>query len=49
MSMKKRPNYLTNKEIRAISKANAKEMNALEKRKRRKCDESEFITKMKDE
>ena len=41
--------YLTAKEIREIAKANAKVMMALEKKKHRKADESEFVTKMKDD
>ena len=41
--------YLTAKEIRAIAKANAKVMMALEKKKHRKADESEFVTRMKDD
>ena len=41
--------YLSGKEIRAIAKANAKVMKALEKKKYRKCDESEFISKMDDD
>ncbi len=41
--------YLTGKEIRAIAKANAKEMKALEKYKNRKAEESEFLTEMKDD
>ena len=40
--------YLSNKEIREIAKANAKVMKALEKKKYRKADESEFVTEMKD-
>lgn len=40
--------YLSNKEIREIAKANAKVMKALEKKKHRKADESEFVTEMKD-
>ncbi len=40
--------YLSNKEIREIAKANAKVMKALEKKKYRKADESEFVTRMKD-
>ncbi len=40
--------YLTGKEIREIAKANAKVMKALEKKKYRKADESEFVTEMKD-
>ena len=41
--------YLTGREIRAIAKANARIMNELEKKKHRKAQESEFITKMKDD
>ncbi len=41
--------YLSAKEIREISKSNAKVMMALEKKKHRKADESEFVTKMKDD
>ena len=41
--------YLSAKEIRDISKANAKVMMALEKKKHRKADESEFVTQMKDD
>ena len=40
--------YLTGNEIRKIAKENAKVMKALEKKKFRKCDESEFISEMKD-
>lgn len=40
-------NYLSGKEIRAIAKANAKEMKRLEAYKNRKADESEFLTQMK--
>ena len=40
--------YLTGKEIREISRANAYVMKALEKKKHRKADESEFVTEMKD-
>ena len=40
--------YLTGKEIREIAKANGQVMKALEKKKHRKADESEFVTKMKD-
>ena len=40
-------NYLTNKEIKEIAKANAKEMKRLEAYKNRKCEESEFLTEMK--
>ena len=41
--------YLTSKEIKEISKANAKIMKELEKKKYRDCDESEFITSMDDD
>ncbi len=41
--------YLTGKEVRAIAKANAKEMKALEKYKNRKAPESEFLTEMRDD
>ena len=41
--------YLSGKEIREISKANAKVMNALEKYKKRKAPESEFLAELKDE
>ena len=41
--------YLSGKEIRAIAKENAKVMKALEKRKHRLADESEFLTTLKDE
>jgi len=50
--MKKNPknsHYLSGKEIRAIAKENAKVMKALEQRKHRRADESEFITTLKDE
>ncbi len=40
--------YLSAKEIRAISKANAKVMRELEAKKFRKCDESEYLAQMKD-
>lgn len=39
--------YLTNKEIKAIAKANSKVMFALEKKKHRHAEESEFTTEMK--
>ena len=45
---KEKRNYLTGREIKAIAKANAKEMKRLEAYKNRKCDESEFLTEMKD-
>ncbi len=41
--------YLSGKEVRAIAKANAKEMKALEKYKKRKAPESEFLTEMVDD
>ena len=40
--------YLSGKEIRAIAKGNNKVMRSLEKFKRRKADESEFVTELKD-
>ena len=49
MAEKKSNSYLSGKEIKAISKANAKEMRRLEKYKKRKADESEFITEMRSE
>ena len=47
-SRETKKHYLSAKEIREIAKANAKVMKALEKKKYRKADESEFVTKMKD-
>ncbi|MBQ7347565.1 MAG: ABC transporter ATP-binding protein [Clostridia bacterium] len=53
--MKKNPektrnsHYLSGKEIRAIAKENSKVMKALEKRKHRQAEESEFLSQMKDE
>ena len=41
--------YLTGREIRAIAKENAKVMMRLERYKKRKAHESEFVTEMKDE
>ena len=46
-SDKKDSHYLSGKEVRQIAKENAKVMFALEKRKHRKADESEFVTEMK--
>ena len=46
---KKNSHYLTGKEIREISKENRKITGALEKKKHRRADESEFITEMKDD
>lgn len=40
--------YLTGKEVREIAKANAKEMRRLEKEKRRKVPQEEFMSQMKD-
>ncbi|MBQ3184135.1 MAG: ABC transporter ATP-binding protein [Clostridia bacterium] len=40
-------NYLSGKEIRAIAKENKKVMKRLEAYKYRKCDESEYLTEMK--
>ncbi len=45
---KKSRHYLTGKEVRAIAKENAKITRALEKKKKRKAAESEFVTQMKD-
>ncbi len=44
----KKRGYLTGKEIKAIARANAKEMKRLEAYKNRKCPESEFLTEMRD-
>jgi len=44
----KNTNYLSGKEIRAIAKENRKVTKALEKRKHRRADESEFVSEMKD-
>ena len=41
--------YLSGKEVRAIAKANNKEMRRLEKEKNRKKHQSEYTTQMKDE
>ena len=45
---RKKSRYLSGREVRAIAKANAKTMMALEKRKHRKVVESEFVTEMQD-
>ncbi len=45
---KKNRHYLTGKEVRSIAKENAKITRALEKRKKRKAAESEFLSEMKD-
>ena len=47
--VKKNKNYLTNREIRAIAKENAKIVKKLEAYKNRKCDEAEFLSEMKDD
>ena len=49
MSETKKKGYLTNKEIRAIAKANAKQIKKLEAYKNRRAEESEFLTEMKDD
>ena len=46
---KKNRNYLTNREIKAIAKSNAKEIKRLEAYKNRKCAEEEFLSEMKDD
>ena len=46
--MAKSTNYLSGKEIRQIAKENNKVMKRLEAYKYRKCDESEYLTEMKD-
>ncbi len=48
MAKQDKRGYLTGKEIRAITKANNKEMKRLEAYKNRKADESEFTTQLKD-
>ena len=45
---KKNRGYLTGREIKAIAKANAKEIKRLEAYKHRKAEEHEFLTEMKD-
>ncbi len=45
---KKNSRYLSGKEVRAIAKENRKVMNALERRKHRKVNESEYVTQMRD-
>jgi len=49
MAETKNRGYLTGKEIRAITKANMKELKRLEAYKNRKADESEFLTQMKND
>ena len=48
MAKETNKNYLSGKEIRAIAKANAKEIKRLEAYKNRKADEAEFTTEMRD-
>ena len=45
---KKNTNYLSGREVKAIAKANAKEMKRLEAYKNRKALESEFLTELRD-
>ena len=45
---KPKKHYLSGKEIRAIAKENAKIMRALEKKKHRHAEESEYLSEMKD-
>ena len=47
--VKKNKNYLTNREIKAIAKANAKEIKRLEAFKNRRAAEEEFLSEMKDD
>ena len=49
MAEKTNKGYLTGKEIRAITKANLKEMKRLEAYKNRKAEEHEFLAEMKDD
>ena len=46
---KEKRNYLSGKEVKAIAKANAKEMKRLEAYKNRKAKEEEFLTEMRDD
>ncbi len=46
--VREKKHYLTGKEVRAIAKANNREMRRLEKLKKRKLPESEFLSEMKD-
>ena len=46
---KKNKNYLTGREIRAITKENAKVMKRLEAYKHRRCEEAEFLTQLQDD
>ncbi len=47
MAKQEKRGYLTGREIRAITKANNKEMKRLEAYKNRKADEAEFVTELK--
>ena len=47
--MSKQKNYLSGREIKAIARANAKEMKRLEAYKNRKASEAEFLTTMDDD
>ena len=46
---KEKRNYLSGREVKAIAKANAKEMKRLEAYKNRKAKEEEFLTEMRDD
>ena len=46
---KEKRNYLSGREVKAIAKANAKEMKRLEAYKNRKAKEEEFLTQMRDD
>ncbi len=48
MAKQEKRGYLTGREIKAITKANNKEMKRLEAYKNRKADESEFTTQLRD-
>ena len=49
MMAKEKRNYLSGREVKAIAKANAKEMKRLEAYKNRKAKEEEFLTEMRDD
>ncbi len=49
MAVKNKGHYLTGKEIREITRENRKITRELEAKKHRKADESEFVSKMKDD
>ena len=46
---KEKRNYLSGREVKAIARANAREMKRLEAYKNRKAEESEFLTQMRDD